>query len=114
MQEYTYGMSDCLFCAIRDKKIPAEILYEDPAVVAIRDKFPKSPTHLLFIPKTHIESILTIDEHTKDLPGMLIVKAKAFAAEKGIPGYKLTFHVGKEGGQVIDHLHLHLLADKKM
>jgi len=90
MQEYTYGMSDCLFCAIRDKKIPAEILYEDPAVVAIRDKFPKSPTHLLFIPKTHIESILTIDEHTKDLPGMLIVKAKAFAAEKGIPGYKLT------------------------
>lgn len=106
--------TDCLFCAIRDKAIPAEILYEDSEVVVFRDKFPKAPTHLLFVPKVHVESILTIDDKSKDIPGMLIARAKEFAAAKNIPGYKLTFHVGKEGGQVIEHLHLHLLADQKI
>lgn len=78
------------------------------------DIHPKAPTHLLIIPKTHVESILTIDDSTKEIPGMLVAKAKKFAEEKEIPGYKLTFHVGREGGQIIDHLHLHLMAEKGM
>jgi len=106
--------TDCLFCKLRDKEIPADILFEDIEVVIFRDKFPKAPTHLLLIPKTHIDSILTIDASTKNVPGMLIAKAKEFAKEKGIPGYRLTFHVGREGGQIIDHLHLHLMAEKKV
>ena len=107
-------MPQCIFCSIAQKELPAEILHEDADVVIFRDKFPKAPTHLLLIPKVHVDSILTIDAKTKDVPGMLILKAKQFAEAKGIPGYKLTFHVGREGGQVIDHLHLHLMAEKTL
>ena len=105
-------MSNCLFCSIRDKKIPSDILFEDDEVVIFRDIHPKAPTHLLLIPKIHVESVLALDALTKNMPGMLILKAKEFAEKKGIPGYKLTFHVGREGGQVVDHLHLHLMAEK--
>jgi histidine triad (HIT) family protein len=107
-------MQQCLFCSIARRELPADILHEDREVVIFRDKFPKAPMHLLIVPKTHVESILTLDETTRDLPGLLIWKAKAFARSQGIPGYKLTFHVGREGGQIIDHLHLHLMAEKKI
>ena len=107
-------MPDCLFCNIAAHQTDSEILYEDDDCVIFRDIHPKAPTHLLIIPKLHIESIITIDEGTKEVPGMLIAKAKQFAAEKEIPGYKLTFHVGREGGQIVDHLHLHLMAEKKV
>jgi len=107
-------MPDCLFCKIRDKEIESDIVAEDDDVVIFRDINPKAPTHLLIIPKTHVESILTVDDSTKDIPNMLIWKAKQFAKEKDIPGYKLVFHVGREGGQIIDHLHLHLMAEKKV
>ncbi|MBT3835554.1 HIT domain-containing protein [Candidatus Peribacteria bacterium] len=106
--------SDCIFCKIIAKEIPSDTVYEDDEVVIFRDIQPKAPTHLLIIPKQHIESIITINEETKDIPGMMIIKAKKFAEEKEIPGYKLTFHVGREGGQVVDHIHLHLLAEKKV
>ncbi len=107
-------MANCLFCKIRDKELDADVLHEDDDVVVFRDIKPKAPTHLLIIPKTHVDSILTVDDSSKDIPGMLILKAKEFAAAKGIPGYKLTFHVGREGGQIVDHLHLHLMAQKKL
>ena len=106
--------SDCLFCKIIAHKLDSEILYEDGDCIIFRDVSPKAPTHLLIIPKTHIESILKIDESTREIPEMLIWKAKLFAEEKEIPGYKLTFHVGREGGQIIDHLHLHLMAEKSV
>lgn len=108
-------MSDTakIFRDIRDKKIPVTILYEDDEVLAFPDKFPKAPTHILFIPKKEITSILDIDESTKDVPGMLIFKAKEYANAKGIPGYKLTFHCGRAGGQEIDYLHLHLTSEYK-
>lgn len=106
--------ADCIFCSIARKELPTEILYEDEEVVIFPDKFPKAPTHLLLIPKVHVESVLTLDEKTKGIPGMLIWKAKQFAKRRGIPGYRLTFHVGREGGQIIDHLHLHLMAEKKI
>lgn len=100
-----------IFRDIRDKKIPTEILYEDDEVMAFPDKFPKAKIHVLFIPKKEVASILTVDEESKDIPGMLILKAKKYAEENGIAGYKLTFHCGKEGGQIVDYLHLHLMAD---
>src|SRR3989344_9528557 len=109
---YTSRMSqDCLFCHIARKELTADILYEDAEAVAFKDIHPQAPTHILFIPKEHIESVLTLDEGTKGVPGMLIWKAKKFAEEKGIPGYKLTFHCGKAGGQIVDHIHLHLMAN---
>lgn len=105
---------DCLFYRIVRKEIPSTILYEDAEVIAFKDIHPHAPTHILFIPKEHIESVMTLTEKTKSIPAMLIWKAKQFAEEKGIPGYKLTFHCGKAGGQIVDHIHLHLMAEKKV
>ena len=103
-----------LFHKIRDKEIPASIVYEDQEVLAFKDIHPKMNTHLLFIPKTFVASIAHIDASTKEIPGMLIAKAGQFAKEKGISGYKLTFHVGKEGGQEIMYLHLHFMSEQRL
>ena len=106
--------SNCIFCKIARKELPATILYEDAETVAFNDIHPQAPTHVLFVPKEHVESVLTLDESTESIPGMLILKAKKFAEEKGIPGYKLTFHCGKAGGQIVDHIHLHLMGGRLM
>ncbi len=103
-----------IFHKIIDKEIPASIVYEDEDVLAFKDIHPKAPTHLLFIPKHFVASIADVTPETAHLPGMLILKAQRFAKEKGIAGYKLTFHVGKEGGQEVMYLHLHLLSDQSL
>ncbi len=103
-----------IFHRIRDKEIPADILFEDDEVLAFRDIHPKAQTHLLFIPKHFVASIADITPETVHIPGMLILKAQEFAREKGISGYRLTFHVGKEGGQEVMYLHLHFLSDQKI
>lgn len=108
MQERT------IFHKIRDKEIPATIIYEDDDVLAFKDIRPKAATHLLFIPKHFVESIAAVTPETAHIPGMLILKAQRFAKEKGIDGYKLTFHVGKGGGQEVPYLHLHFLSDQML
>lgn len=107
-------MSDTVFHKILRKEIPATIEYEDEEVLAFRDIHPKSTTHLLFIPKRFVASVADITPDTAHLPGLLVLKAQAFAREKGITGYKLTFHVGKGGGQEVFYLHLHFLSDEKL
>ncbi len=101
-----------IFHKILSREIPATIVFEDDEVLAFKDIHPKAPTHLLFIPKHFIESIANVTPETAHLPGMLILKAQRFAKEKGIDGYKLTFHVGKGGGQEVPYLHLHFLSDQ--
>lgn len=103
-----------VFHRIRDREIPADIVYEDDAVMAFRDIYPKAPTHFLFIPKHFVASIAAISPETAHIPGLLILTAQRFAREKGITGYKLTFHVGRAGGQEIDYLHLHFLSDQTL
>ena len=103
-----------IFHKIRDKEIPASIVYEDDDVLVFKDIHPKAPTHLLFIPKQFVASIAAITPETAHLPGMLILKAQKVAEEKGLTGYKLTFHVGKEGGQEVMYLHLHLLSEQSL
>ena len=101
-----------IFHRIRDKEIPADIVYEDEDVLVFKDIHPKAPTHILFIPRHFVASIADVTPETAHIPGMLILKAQRFAKEKGIAGYKLTFHVGKEGGQEVMYLHLHFLSDQ--
>ncbi len=101
-------MNDCLFCKIINKEVPAEIVYENEQVLVFKDIEPKAPVHLLLVPKKHLDSIAS--DGSEAVTSQLIKAAKELAKEKNILGYKLTFHVGREGGQVIDHLHLHLLA----
>src|SRR5437867_3081238 len=103
-----------IFHKIRDRELPADILYEDDDVLVFRDIRPQAPTHLLFLPKTFAPSAMELTKATEHLPGMLILKARDFAKMKGIAGYKLMFHVGKEGGQIVPYLHLHFLAEKKI
>lgn len=101
-----------LFHKILDREIPASIVYEDDEVLAFKDIHPKAATHLLFVPKHFVASIADVTPETAHIPGMLILKAQKFAQEKGIAGYKLTFHVGKGGGQEVFYLHLHFLSDE--
>jgi histidine triad (HIT) family protein len=103
-----------IFHKIRDKQVPASIVFEDDEALAFKDIHPKAPTHLLFIPKHFVASIAEVTPDTAQIPGMLILKAQKFAKEKGITGYKLTFHVGKGGGQEVMYLHLHLLSEQKI
>lgn len=103
-------MINCVFCEIINKNIDSEAVYEDNEVITIYDIHPKAPEHILIIPKKHIESIKTVREVEKDLLYKIIETAKIIAEQKKLKGYKLIFNVGREGGQVIDHLHLHLLG----
>lgn len=106
--------TDTIFHRILRKELPADIVYEDDDVLAFKDIHPKAPTHLLFIPKRFVASIADVTPETADLPGMLIAKAKEFAEQHAIDGYKLTFHVGKGGGQEVFYLHLHFLSQKEL
>ena len=103
-------MTTCLFCKIINKEIPSEIVYEDNKVLVFKDINPKAPIHLLVVPKEHISSIK--DAGSENIVSELISRVKKITKEKRIPGYKLVFNVGKEGGQIVEHLHLHLLAGK--
>lgn len=103
---------DCLFCKIIKKEIPSEIVYEDDSFISFKDINPKAPVHLLIVPKEHIPSVNHLKEENKELIGDLFLLAKKIAQEQGIKetGYKLLFNVGRGGGQIVDHIHLHLMG----
>ncbi len=105
-------MNKCIFCKIIKKEIPSKMIYEDERVVVFQDINPKAPVHFLIVPKNHIESINS--QGAEKICEDLIGTAKKIAADKKIKGYKLVFNVGREGGQLIDHLHLHFLSGKPM
>ena len=109
-------MDDCVFCNIVNKTIESEILFDSPDLIVIKDILPKAPVHLLIMPKKHIVSVNHIDEGHQALIGEMVYTAKQMAEKFGIgeTGYKLVFNVGRDGGQVIPHLHLHLLGGKMM
>jgi len=103
-------MTDCIFCKIVNKEVSADYLFEDDAVLAFKDIRPAAPVHFLIVPKEHIQSISHLQSNHNEIISRLIFTAKKLAEEKDLRGYKLVFNVGREGGQVIDHLHLHLLG----
>ena len=108
-------MSDtnCIFCKIANKSAPAQIVYEDNDILAFPDINPAAPIHILVVPKEHIQSIADMNGNHTGIISKIIFTAKKIAEEKGLTGYKLVFNVGREGGQIIDHLHLHLLGGWK-
>jgi histidine triad (HIT) family protein len=106
----------CIFCQIVNKEIPKDFTFEDKQMVAFPDLHPSAPVHFLIVPKKHIESVADLKEEDINLIGKMIWRAKILAEEKGISkgGYKLIFNCGEDGGQVIKHIHLHLLGGEKM
>lgn len=103
---------ECIFCKIVQKEIPSEIVYENDQIVVFKDINPKAPIHLLVVPKKHIESIQTLTEEDKKLIGEIFLTAKKVAEDLDFAsnGYKLLFNVGRGAGQLIEHLHLHILS----
>lgn len=106
--------AETIFHRIVRKELPATVEYEDHDILVIRDIHPKATTHLLFIPKLFVASVADVSSETEHVPGMLILKAQAFAKEKGMSGYKLLFNVGKDGGQEVMYVHLHFLSDQTL
>jgi len=101
---------DCVFCKIAKKEVPAEIVYEDDQFIVFPDIRPKARFHVLVTPKKHIGALFDVGVEDRELMGELLLVAQKVAKEKNLQGYKLQMNVGKEGGQEIEHLHLHLLA----
>lgn len=107
-------MEECIFCKISKKEVPAEIVYEDDAIIVFKDIHPKSPVHLLLVPKRHIDSVNHLCDDDVALIGRMICLAPDVAKDAGTQeGYKLLFNVGRKGGQIVDHIHLHLMGGWK-
>lgn len=107
-------MSDCIFCKIINKEIPSKFIFESENIIAFNDIHPQAPTHILILPKKHIETINDMEKEDINLIGELFYTAKQIAKEKGISSYRLAINVGEDAGQSVFHIHLHLLAGKKI
>jgi len=107
---------DCIFCQIASGKIPADIVYEDQEIIAFRDINPKAPVHLLIIPRKHITSLDQMKESDSALVGRMVAIANKLAGGEGVAekGYRLALNCGKEGGQLVPHLHMHLLGGRQL
>jgi histidine triad (HIT) family protein len=107
---------DCVFCNIIAGKIPGDIVYRDEEVVAFRDINPQSPVHLLVVPGKHHTSLLEITEKETPLMAHMVIIANRLAREEGISntGYRLVINCGKQGGQLVSHLHMHLLGGRQL
>lgn len=108
--------ADCVFCKIINKEMDAEIVYEDKEVLAFKDIYPAAPVHLLVVPRKHIPTLADLKEEDACLIGRLhlVVNdlARAFKLDK--KGYRVVINCGKDGGQVVYHLHIHLLGGKPL
>ena len=101
----------CIFCQILARELPGEIVYEDEELAVIKDINPEAPVHLLIIPKRHFDSVNSLDEKTAQIGGKMLLLAKKMAEAQGIQsGYKILINTGRDVGQDIRHLHMHLLG----
>ncbi|GAA3403778.1 histidine triad nucleotide-binding protein [Paenibacillus hodogayensis] len=107
---------DCIFCKIVKGEIPSRKVYETDNVLAFHDIQPAAPTHALVIPKKHIASMNEAGEEDAELLGEVLLAAKRVAEELGIAesGYRLINNVGSDGGQVVYHIHVHVLGGEKL
>jgi histidine triad (HIT) family protein len=108
--------SDCIFCKIINQEIPSEKVYEDDFVYAFKDINPVAPVHILFVPKKHFSSLNDMSEVDESILGKLLLAVKKVAMDKGVDksGYRTIINTNKDAGQVVFHIHVHLLAGKKL
>ena len=109
-------MNNCVFCRIIERKIPAKIVYEDDDVLAFEDINPHAPVHTLIIPKRHISTLLDLTDEDLLICGRMVKAANFIAREKGIAerGFRLVSNCNPEGGQVVYHVHIHLLGGRQL
>jgi len=108
--------ADCLFCKIIAREIPATIVYEDDRVLAFNDINPQAPTHVLVVPKRHIESLNELVAGDDAIVGEVVRRGAAIAKERGISaaGFRVVFNTNRDAGQTVFHIHLHLVGGRTM
>jgi len=109
-------VENCVFCRIANREIPAKIVYEDDESIAFADINPKAPVHILIVPRRHLPTLLDAGEGDDRLLGHLLLVANRVARQQGIAdrGFRLVLNCNSEGGQVVFHLHLHLLGGRRL
>jgi histidine triad (HIT) family protein len=107
---------DCIFCKIAQGSIPATFIYQDDEIMAFRDINPHAPVHVLICPRQHITNVAEVTDQTEPLMGRLIKVAADIARQENVAdkGFRLLTNNGPEGGQVVMHLHFHLLGGRQM
>jgi histidine triad (HIT) family protein len=105
---------DCIFCKIISGEIPSDKVYGDEQCLAFNDLNPQAPTHVLIVPRDHIDSLDTVEENNKGLIGHLLFAGAEIARTKGFAkdGYRIVINTNRDGGQTVFHLHVHLLAGR--
>ena len=108
--------TDCIFCRIVAGEIPGDIVYQDAEIIAFRDIHPVAPTHILLLPRKHVETLQELGESDVGLVGRMVLRAGQLAEQEGVAerGYRLIVNCGPEGGQVVPHLHLHLIGGRQL
>jgi histidine triad (HIT) family protein len=107
-------MKDCIFCKVAAKEIPSKIVFENDEVVAFHDISPQAPTHIIVIPRAHIETLEKIDESNYELIGKLVFTASKIAKDLKLEGYRLVLNCNEIAGQSVFHIHCHLLGGRPM
>lgn len=109
-------MDDCIFCKIIGGELPADKVYEDESMLVFNDLHPRAPVHQLIVPKKHISTLNDLTNGDTELIGNIIQKARLLAEKAGIAqsGYRTVFNCNADGGQVVFHLHLHLIGGRKL
>jgi histidine triad (HIT) family protein len=109
-------MSDCLFCKIVAREIPASIVYEDDRVLAFNDINPQGPTHVLVIPKRHIATLNDLSAADDAMVGEMVRRGAAIARERGIDagGFRTVFNTNRDAGQTVFHIHLHVIGGREL
>ena len=103
---------DCIFCKVINNELPSTKVFEDEDMLAINDIHPMAPTHVLLMPKKHFASLIEAKDEDEILLGKMLLKARDIAKEKGLDksGYKIVINNGKDAGQLVYHLHVHILG----
>ncbi len=109
-------MSDCLFCKMAGGEIPVDLVLESDALMAFRDINPQAPHHVLIIPRAHVGGLEDLDAEQEELAGQMLMAAQQVARQEGFAeqGYRTVINTGSDGGQEIQHLHVHVLAGRRM
>ncbi|HSI37723.1 MAG TPA: histidine triad nucleotide-binding protein [Methylotenera sp.] len=100
--------ADCIFCKIVAGSIPARKIYEDDDVIVFNDIKPINPVHFLIVPKLHVESLASCEVQHQSLLGKMLLLAPKLAKEQGLAGFRTMINTGREGGQEVFHIHLHV------
>lgn len=109
-------MAQCLFCRIVAKEVPSKAVYEDGEIYAFEDINPQAPVHVLLVPKQHLAHTLEVTEASIPLMGRLILAGNRVAQDRGVAenGFRLVLNTNRDAGQLIFHLHMHLLAGRPL